>query len=60
MAPLHTLFKNKQIQWTEKTERAFKKSKKMVVERTMLAFPAKHVFLSLAVDASDTAMETAL
>ena len=60
MAPLHALHKDKQIQWTEEAEREkepFKKSKKMVVERTMLAFPAKHAFLSLVVDASDTAME---
>ena len=32
----------------------------MVAERTMLAFPAKHAFLSLALDASDTAVGAVL
>ncbi len=60
MAPLHALLKDKQIQWTEEAEKAFEESKKMVAERTMLAFPAKTAFLSLAVDASDTAVGAVL
>ena len=60
MAPLHALLKDKQIQWTEEAERAFEESKRMVAERTMLAFPAKTAFLSLAVDASDTAVGAVL
>ena len=60
LAPLYKLTKLKSPKWSAETNKAFVDSKAMLANLAAIAFPKPNARLSLAVDASDTAIGAVL
>ena len=60
LIPLYQLTNNKTLEWSETAQEAFEKAKAALSKFTMLSFPERNAKLSLAVDASETAVGAVL